>query len=475
MKSWYSRLPILLALSLSSFSTPAIGKDADDSVLMAQLEHLRKRCEQKHAENQRRVRVLESAKSDASLPPQQLQNVEEKLQLLKTAIAKTDALLATPMPTTKEARESLLNHAFAEIATTRELEATVAKNLGLPTSPLEAVLSRIGGAENFKAKVGAFDWAERAYNPDLNAPVPESGNSALFGLAGQLPPSAIPTSRVSGAYTPTTVQAAADMSVQDHGLGGGIMLEGTAGGLGTVSSVEYDATVNALLLNGDLVYFVKIPPWSLATMCRAIGMDRNALIGVSETMTEGLVFGDKPEIYKGSELAEELMLADKFLGDVIFARRNGWTEGYKFPDAPPTEGRVKSSMLVRFAFGHFEFAKHEGQLSVTGSSLEVRMIPVSNVSTPTGQMLPNYNALDNGYRPPDAFIANAGILTEHEHMDYFRHEPLIEEVFAFGETAAILRSIKESAKRIKVRGVQKEGGSQRLAALADQIETGEMR
>jgi hypothetical protein len=237
------------------------------------------------------------------------------------------------------------------------------------------------------------------------------------------------------------------------------MLEGTAGGVDNVSSVEYDGAVNALVLNGDLVYFVKIPPWSLATMCRAIGSDRNMLLGVSETMSEGLVFGDKPEIYKTSDMAYDLMLADKFLGDLVFARAKGWTQGYKFPATRPAGANLKTDMLVRFAFGNFQFAKNEnGQLSVISSSLEVRMMPVSQVPSQKGQMLPNYNALDNGWTPPEAFIANANILTE---LDYFRKEPLIENVLSYGEVAAVLRSIKKSGRDLK--------------ELADQIETGKTR
>ena len=194
-------------------------------------------------------------------------------------------------------------------------------------------------------------------------------------------------------------------------------------------------------------------------MCREIGTDRNMLLGVSETGTDGLVFGDKPDIYKSTDLAYELMLADKFLGDVIFANRNPWTQGYKFPSAVPTEGKFKSDMLVRFAFGHFQFAANDGQLLVANSSLEVRMMPVSKSPSLTGQMLPDYNAMEKGWTPFDAFVANARILTDNLH--YFRREALVEEVFSDGETAAVLRSLKKSG--------------QDLNALADQIETGDIR
>lgn len=458
MKLDFVRLCIVLAFSVAYVSTQAVAKDADDQVFMAQLAQLQQQCKLWQAESNRREQELETKKANASLPPQEMKEVKEKIKILKDGLTKTDALLAEPLPTTKEKRESYLRQVSGEIATTRALEGTVAKNLKLDyASQAERVLSTLNlSVEDFKTRYGAFDQ-QPAYNPDLNAPVPQGENTNFFGIAGQLPPSAIHKNQVSSGYKPTTVQEAAKIALDDHGVPGGIMLEGTAGGLDPVSRVEYDGSVNALVLNDDLVYFVKIPPWSLATMCREIGTDRNALLGVSETMTEGLVFGDKPEIYQGSDLAYELMLADKFLGDVVFGRPNAWTQGYKFPTTQPKEAKIKSGMLVRFAFGNFTFAKNnDGQLSVVSSSLEVRMLPVSKVASPKGQMLPNYNDLDNRWAPPKAFIDNAHILADN--LDYFRREPLIEDVFAYGEAAAVLRSIKESGRD--------------LNALADQIETG---
>lgn len=443
--------------------SPKPDKEEDDPGLMERLKQTGDQYKRQQAENERRERKLEVAKATSSLPPQKIKEVDLKIQALKASTAATAAFLARPLPATKVERELYLKNAFGGIAETRKLESVIAKELGVHPSPnlevMENVLSKLGEGEIFKTKYGGFNQEVQAYNPDPNAPVALGPNTQFFGIAAQLPPSAIPAAKSVAAYTPTTVQAAAVISLVGHGAGGGIMLEGTADGLGHVSSVEYDGSVNALVLNSDLVYFVKIPPWSLATMCREIGTDRNALLGVSETVKEGLVFGDRPEIYKHSDVAYDLMLADKFLADVVFAPPHAWTEGYKFPATKPVGARITSDMLVRFAFGNFQFARNDGLLSVVSSSLEVRMLPVSKVASPAGQMLPNYNALDQGWTPPDAFVANARILTEH--IDYFRREPLIENVFAYGEVAALLRSLKESGRN--------------LNALADQIETGEPR
>jgi hypothetical protein len=438
-------------LLLFCFASISAAFADDDAVLMAQLAQLKKNCEQYQAEAKRKAEQLKSAAAKADLPPQKKQQVEHELQSLNTAIAQTDAFLTQPMPATKDAQESYLKSAYVAVAAARQYEAAVAKDIGIsPTSHLEGVLSQLGDAQDFKTRYGAFDWQHAIKDGNLLAPVAQGPNNNFFGV-----PSAGSTPQISTTYLPTTVDAATNISNHDHGVGGGIMLEGNAGL--RFSSVEYDGGVNALVLNGDVVYLVKIPPWSLATMCREIGTDRNSLFGVSETGTDGLVFGDKPQIYKGSDLAYELMLADKFLGDVIFARPYAWTQGYQFPTGTaPAEARVRIDMLVRFAFGDFQFAVNDGQLSPVSSSLEVRMMPVSKVSSPTGQMLPNYNAMDEGWTPPDAFLANVRIL--NDHVDYFRRELLISDVFAAGETAAVLRSLKESG--------------QDLNALADKIDGG---
>jgi hypothetical protein len=445
MKLYASLFGVCLFLCLALNSAPAFADDVDPK-MAAQLAQIKTKCEQAQAANKREDERLEAAKSATNLPPQKRQEVEQEIQQLKSVIAKTDSILSQPLPSTRAEQESYLREASGAIAAARVQESVVARDLGInPTSRMDAVLSKLAPAEG-------PNWDGRGGS---NAFVSHGNGTNFFGVAGQLPPSAIPSARNYAAYTPTTVEEATNRSNFDHGMGGGIMLEGVAEGLDPVSSVDYDSGVNALMLNGNLIYFVKIPPWSLATMCREIGEDRNALLGVSETGTDGLVFGDKPEIYKGSDLAYELMLADKFLGDLIFARPNGWTKGYKFPGTPPVEGKFKSAMLVRFAFGKFQFAQSEGQFSVVSSSFEVRMLPVSKAPSPTGQMLPDYNAMDKDWTPPDAFTANARMLTTN--IDYFRHEVVIANVFADGETAAVLRWLKQSGRD--------------LNALADSIDT----
>jgi len=451
-------LGVCLLLCLAVNSAPAFADDVIDPKLAAQLAQLKSNCAQAQAEAKAKAEQLEAAKAAANIPPQKKQEIEQKLTDIKAVITKTETYLHQPLPATQAEQETYLKTAYGAIADARIHESMVARDLGLPpSSPMEVMLSRFGeSGAGLKDRFGRWD-GQHAMTPDMDAPMVRAGGNSFFGVAGQLPPSAIPSSKTYSAYAPTNVELATKISNDNHGVGGGVMLEGLADGLDPVSSVDYDKGVNALVLNGNLIYFVKIPPWSLATMCREIGSDRNGLVGVSETGNDGLLFGDKPEIYQGSDLAYELLLADKFLGDIIFARRNSWTQGYKFPTAPPAEAKVRSQMLVRFAFGEFKFAQNDGQLSVVSSALEVRMMPVSKAPTPTGQFLPDYNAMDNNWKPPDAFVANARILAEH--IDYFRQEALIQSVFADAETAAVLRSLKQSGRD--------------LNALADSIDAGQ--
>ncbi len=457
MNRWTNTLGISLLLCLALVSAPAFADD-DDAKMMAQLALIKKSCEEHQAEAKRKEQELEAAKASANLPPQQAQDVERKLQKLKSVIAETDELLARPMPQTRADQESYLKTASGAIAATHAYESAVSKDLRIdPASRVEAVLQKLGSAEDFQTRFGAFDNQNAVSNAALGAAAPPGANTSFFGLAGRLPPSAIVQPQLSSAYTPTTVEAATKISNQDHGVGGGIMLEGAAGGLAPVSSATYDGSINALVLNGDLVYFVKIPPWSLATMCREIGADRNALLGVSETGIDGLTFGDKPEIYKGTDLAYELMMADKFLGDVIFGQNHSWTQGYRFPGSAPVPAAIKSSMLVRFSFGNFQFGADDGQLSLVSSSLEVRMMPTSAAQSPTGQLLPDYNAMDKGWTPPGAFVANARILTDN--VAYFRNEALINAVFADGETAAVLRSLKQANVNLDALATTIESGN----------------
>ena len=216
MKLKLDRLSIVLAFSLTCVVTRAVAQDdggkkkmmANLAKTMAGLDNIAKCIKQYQAQNKQRVQELEAAKANASLPPQEMQQVEQEIQVLKAANVKTDALLAEPLPTTREAHKVYLSKALGEIAKTREFESSVAKDLGVdPASRMGLVLSNLNlSVKEFETQFGAFDQQKPAGNADPNAPVPQEGkNSHFFGLSGQLPPSAVPTIQVSSAYTATTV------------------------------------------------------------------------------------------------------------------------------------------------------------------------------------------------------------------------------------------------------------------------------
>src|SRR5467141_2667951 len=145
MKLDFDGLCIVLALSLAFVPTQVVAQEEDDSKLMDQLAQLKQQCEKQHEQSKRREQELEAAKANASLPPEKMQEVEQKIQTLKDVIAKTDKFLAQRLPATKAARESYLRQVSSQIATTREFESTVAKDLGRvdPASRMEAVLSKL--------------------------------------------------------------------------------------------------------------------------------------------------------------------------------------------------------------------------------------------------------------------------------------------------------------------------------------------
>ena len=247
------KLFISLFFGFAFISAPSFADD-DDAKMMKQLAQIKRNCELQQAEAKRREQESEQqlavAKANASLPPEKIQEVQTKIDIMKADVAKTDEFLAQSLPSTRKELESYIKKAMGAIATTRERESVVARDLGVdPTSRVEALLRKLGDAQDFKTQRGAFDWENHAYNPDPSAPVVAGPNTNFFGVAGQLPSAAVPTNRASGAYTPTTVEDATNISNHDHGVGGGIMLEGSAEGLDPVSSVDYDGGINALVLS----------------------------------------------------------------------------------------------------------------------------------------------------------------------------------------------------------------------------------
>ena len=316
--------------------------------------------------------------------------------------------------------------------------------LGLGQNPFGVLERRLDGLQKeldkFKTKYGAFD-NQSAHNPtaaDINiARKPGTdffsvSRQAAAGNAGAV---------VGGTVKPTTESDARAIAGRDGSWGGGIMLESSATIPWQSPKISYSSELNAFLFDDRGVYFLKVPPWITATLCRVIAGQKNQLVGVSLTGREGLVFGRR-EIYQNSILARDLMLADQFLADIIFGEIR-WTQGYNFPDGyRPSHARIDRDLAVRFAFKDFRFAIKDEEIRSTGGSLEVRFAPLSAEKAGDGGLEPDYQALRDGYRPPAEFVANAdGFIS---HLTYFRNEKLVARIFDYGETAALIRGLENA-------------------------------
>jgi hypothetical protein len=441
MRQFVVRVLLLFAFAFMAPLPSAYAQEDEDAILLATISKAQENCEK----SKQKVAELERVAAQPTTTPQKRAETVEYVKALKSNIAAVDELNQQPMPKTKaelKQRATLLAGAAAD---QRMLTRFAEKSLGIAPSTLQdRVLDTnglSGDISDFKTKVSrGFDGASGSYDPDPNAAVPVAQPN-YFGIAGSRPQATASKPETSADYRPTTQQFAKTTTEKDGSWGGGVMLEGEAAGLGRVSSVQFDGALNALVMDNRLVYFLKVPPWSAAALARAIAQDDKTRVGVSMTGDENLLFGSTTA-YQNTELATDLLLADGFLGDIVFAK-DDWTRNYRYPKgAAPKYGEITSDMAVRFAFRDFRFSVSNGELRPVGSALDVRLVPLAQARTGDGGLVPDYAALGRGYKPPPEFVSNARIITDN--IEYFRREPIVEKTFSYGEAAAVLRSLKAS-------------------------------
>jgi hypothetical protein len=430
---------IALALVIAS-----AAQADDDPGLLAFIARSNQRCEEL---KQKRAEIQRQAAQSQTIRPEQKAQAAKTIAELDKAIAATTALLQDPALRAYGDKEGIAARLQFAIAQGSMLVRSAQREMGVsPSSAIDRVLDM--NVAPFMTKVSpGFDGAPRASNGD-EGPVYHSG-TRFFGIGGNSS-----TPKVSAAYTPTTPQSADRIVQHDGSVGGGIMLEGTAGGLGPVSMVRYDDRYNALVIDNHLVYFMKVPPWGAAALCREILQDKNMLVGVSMGKTS-FVFGDR-STYEDTDVGRVLLLTDHFLGDFIFGWRK-WTGGYKFEgEYEPQTTLVTSDMLVRFAFKDFQFTRKGDELQLANLAVDVRMMPVSNNPAKDGGMLPDMDALQRAYTPPPEFLANAQYFTSH--FDFFRRERIVAKTLAYGELAALFRSFKEAGVELEALAADLERG-----------------
>lgn len=240
----------------------------------------------------------------------------------------------------------------------------------------------------------------------------------------------------SGSFLGATA-ADADATLRRYdSIPGGVVLEGMAS-FGQLDSLGYDARFNAFVLNDNAVYFSRVPPADLATICHALAKDDR--LGVSLGAVQ-IVYGGVPP---DSKFALDMKIADHFMGGITFAY-GSWTTGYRFAKSykpQPNQSDSSGNVAVFFNFTGFGFDLADGEIRSTRNRLDVRLFPLAREAGPDGSHQPDMDRIASGDVSPQ-YQANARHIAEN--IDYYRKEPIIDRMFAYGEAAAFLRAMKYS-------------------------------
>jgi hypothetical protein len=313
-----------------------------------------------------------------------------------------------------------------------------------PSDVAERVLQRKIGPEKFNEVMGLLDnvrsgigLGRGASNADryFDGAPPRTGNDDDLRPAGTrfFQSGGAQASR-NGDYRPATPQGA-QQTLHNYGtIPGGIVLEGTAAVLGPIEPVRYNAKLNALTFSDKAVYFLPISPRNLAVLCRAI--DRDERIGVSLGQVH-IVYGALPA---DSDVATDLKLADHFLGDIVFARKE-WTAGYVFANGfePRPHQGDRFYGAIFFNFNGFKFGVDQDEVQLTKSNVDVQIVPLLDNKAADGGHLPDLAAISAG-RTSSQWELNAKHVAKN--IAYYGKEKIIDRVYQYGEMAALIRGLK---------------------------------
>jgi hypothetical protein len=262
---------------------------------------------------------------------------------------------------------------------------------------------------------------------------PRTSHWEVLHVGGSQPFGGTPPVTVTE-YTPITVDEAKRMDDHYGSIPQGVVLEGAATGLGEIRRVRYDQAFNALVLDDRAAYFAKVPPWTLALLCKAIADDDRVGVSIGRDL---ISYG---RVSKESALAQGLLLTDKFLADIVFAEHD-WSVGYKFKDGFVPQERTSdgSSIAVSFNFNRFQFQIRKEVVLLTQSGFDIKLLPVSKTPAPDGGGQPDFEAIQRGRTFPE-YETNAKHVAEG--IAYYRRERIVERAFSYGETAAFIRGLK---------------------------------
>ncbi|NNN05064.1 MAG: hypothetical protein HKL90_04105 [Elusimicrobia bacterium] len=214
----------------------------------------------------------------------------------------------------------------------------------------------------------------------------------------------------------------------------GLVLEDTAVGIGPIGKVQYDPKFNAITLDGRNVYFAPVSSRDLVVLCRALAKDNR--VGVSLGAAE-IVYGAVP---KNSEVALVLKLADMFLADIVFARRDA-TSGYVYANRyEPQLENDASNVAAFFKIHRVQFVIKKQEIVLAGVGFTDTIIPLKKQKTADGGNLPDEDAIRAGRKFPQ-FEANA--VNVADGIDYYKNELVLRQAFGYGEVAGFLRALRD--------------------------------
>lgn len=434
LRTWRGVLAVALFIAIGTASMPALCGEMEDYIA-AQIQKCK---ELTRMRDELAQKAAQSGPADAKM--------REDLNTLNSLVDHAQTLVQQPPPKSAEERAALAKTLYNVGMAANMAAHDVKRDLGDPAFTFSRAESALpADTRDFTTKVSkGFDGTASSYNPDVNAStrVPDTD---FFVWSGRSQAAAAPA--VTSEYKRTSPSEAANIVKRDGGVDGGVVLEssatdsGSIPGLGPIVKLQYDSSLNALVLNDQATYFLRIQPWVTAVLCREIASDPNAVVGVSLTGDRVVVSGTgNKDSFQDAELTHDLVLADRFLGDIAFGENN-WSAGYRFPDGyTPQTTDVFQDMVVRSAFDGFQFRAEKGKLRPTHADLEIRLIPITKSASQNGGMLPDEHALAQGYTPPAAFAANVQNISGN--VDYYQRERIVSRTFAYGEAAALFRSLK---------------------------------
>lgn len=295
------------------------------------------------------------------------------------------------------------------------------------------------GLENFSTRYGSLPGASNVNGERVSladsAPVINwrGKDAAVTGRSTDLQPTII--ARVVERY---------------GSLPGGVVLEGSATGLDSITSVRYDSSTRALAFGNELSFKPESSMGEIARLARAISDDDR--LGVSITSDSVIAYGAVPE---DTNLVRDLSVADAFLVDFIVPPRE-WTTGYRMAGGfEPISADTEDEIVAFYNFHDFAFEVRDKQIVLASAKADIYVVPVISERAEDGGYLPDLGSLSSATTNAVSVITkNADHVAEN--INHYIGERAARRAISYGQVAAVLRHLKS-------KGVD-------LSALADEIE-----